>query len=160
MLTFDQKIAIADSFPELERKDVSLGRVNYHYEQSAIEKKTVLYRLHPNGNGYVYAGTLPEGSGYVADDKGYVNIRDVSEQELRTLIARAIRAMSAPAGAASPEPAGAEETWTNAKKQKLSLKFEEEDGMWYVFSGLNLDAAFETKEEAVEYLRDEGFSRF
>ena len=56
MLTFEQKIAILDSFPELERKDVSLGRVNYHFEGSAHEKKTVGYRFHPNGNGYVFAG--------------------------------------------------------------------------------------------------------
>lgn len=161
MLTFEQKLAIADSFPELERKPVSLGRVNYHFEQSAYEKKTVLYHLHPNGNGFVYAGALPEGSAYKADDKGFVNIRDFTEEELRSLIARAIRSLSGsgPASVPAEEGAGSEETWINAKKQKLALKFEEEDGMWYVYSGLNLDGAFESYEEAKEYLREEGFSR-
>lgn len=160
MLTFEEKLAIADSFPELERRPVSLGRINYHYEQSAYEKKTVVYHLHPNGNGYVYAGELPEGSGYVMDDKGYVNIRDFSAEEMKALIARSIRSLTGAGAtpASEPEPSG-EETWINAKKQKLSLKFEEEDGMWYLFAGLNLEAAFETYEEAKEYLADEGFAR-
>lgn len=75
MLTFEQKLAILDSYPQLERRNVSLGRVNYHYEQSRHEKKTVASHLHPNGNGYVFAGLL---RGYESDDKGLVNIRDYS----------------------------------------------------------------------------------
>jgi hypothetical protein len=39
----------------------------------------------------------------------------------------------------------------------LVLKFE--DDMWYIFSGLNLEMAFETYEEARDYLREEGFNR-
>ncbi|CAM3761139.1 hypothetical protein COLU111180_07060 [Cohnella lubricantis] len=160
MLTFEQKLAIADSYPELERRSVSLGRVNYHYEQSAYDKKIVLYHLHPNGNGFVYVGEAPEGSAYKPDDKGFVNIRDFAEEELRSLIARAIRQLSRPAGGALAEAEpGSEETWVNAANQKLALKFEEEDGMWYVFAGLNLDAAFESYEEAKAYLAEEGFAR-
>src|SRR5690606_19311087 len=80
LLTFEQKIAIAETFPELSRKDVSLGRVNYHYEDSLHEKKTVVYHLHPNGNGFVYAA-LVEGAD--TDHKGLVNIRECSEEEFR-----------------------------------------------------------------------------
>ena len=88
MLSFEEKLAIADSFPELERKNVSMKRVNYHYEESMFDKKTVVYHLHPNGNGFVYA-----------------------------------------------------------------------DQMWYIFAGEDLDTVFESYEEAVEYLTEEGFAR-
>ncbi|MBB6731804.1 hypothetical protein [Cohnella zeiphila] len=156
MLSFEEKLAIADSFAELQRKDVSMGRVNYHYDQSAFDKKTVVYHLHPNGNGFVYAGELPEYAGD-ADDKGFVNIRDFGAEELRSIIAGSIRSLSGSGADAAAPPTS--QIWQNAKRQKLELKFEEEDGMWYVFSGLNLDAAFESYEEAREYLEEEGFSR-
>ena len=58
MLTFTEKLAIIESFPQLQRKDVSLGRVNFHFEESVYDKKIVVQHLHPNGNGYVYAGHL------------------------------------------------------------------------------------------------------
>ena len=54
MLTFEEKTAIIESFPELTKKDVSLKRVNYHFEGSLYDKKTVIYHLHPNGNGFVF----------------------------------------------------------------------------------------------------------
>ena len=38
MLTFEQKQEIIESFPELTRKDVSIKRVNYHYEESMLTK--------------------------------------------------------------------------------------------------------------------------
>lgn len=91
MLTFEQKLAILDSYPQLERKNVSLGRVNYHYEESQHDKKTVAFHLHPNGNGYVFAGLL---RGYETDDKGFVNIRDYSESELRSLLDASITSLS------------------------------------------------------------------
>ncbi len=34
MLTFEEKLSIIESFPELERKNVSLKRVNFHFEES------------------------------------------------------------------------------------------------------------------------------
>lgn len=154
MLSFEQKIAIAESFPELTRKDVSMGRVNYHFEQSAFEKKTVIYHLHPKGFGFVYAGRL---EGYPTDDKGYVNVSDYNEAEFRAIVAASIRSLTGgpESGADGPE---AEEQWRNDKRQTLTLRFDKEDGMWYIFAGLNLDAAFETYGEARDYLSDEGFS--
>ncbi|MEF2967684.1 hypothetical protein V3851_17785 [Paenibacillus sp. M1] len=160
MLTFEQKLQIMDSYPELTRKDVSLGRVNYQYEQSVHDKKTVAFHLHPNGNGYVYAGLLQE---YDFDEKGYVNIRDFSEEELRSLLDKSIRSLSA--GGKKPEmqmeqasiphrdsPGG---IWTDDNGAKLTLKYE--DDLWYIYSGLNLEMVFETREEAGEYLTEEGF---
>ncbi|WP_028594462.1 hypothetical protein [Paenibacillus assamensis] len=160
MLSYEEKSAIADSFTELERRQVSLGRANYHYEQSVYDKKTVVYHLHPNGNGFVYAGLL---QGYEKDDKGLVNIRDFTADELRTIIEQSIHSLSAiPQSLESvdshdSDESTEEEHWTNASNQTLTLQFEDEDQMWYIYAGLNLDTVFETYEEAKEYLEEEGF---
>jgi hypothetical protein len=168
MLTFDQKLEILESFPELTRKNVSLGRVNFHYEESNYEKKTVAYHLHPNGNGYVYAGQL---KGYATDDKGFVNIRDYEADELRILIGQSIGSLSSGTDAAAHKADKAdtaymesangenlqEELWLGPNENMLRLFLEED--LWYVYAGDNLDSAFETYKEAVEYLREEGFSK-
>lgn len=83
MLDYEQKLAIIESFPELEKKEVSLGRVNFQYSGSVADKKNVVYHLHPNGNGYVYAKGI---GGYETDAKGMVNIRDFSEEDLQAII--------------------------------------------------------------------------
>ena len=163
MLSFEEKLEICSSFPGLTRKDVSLGRVNFHYEDSVYEKKTVVYHLHPNGNGFVYAAQIP---GAEADDKGFVNIRDSSAEELRELIRASIRSLSgdgeaadssedvtgeAPDDGSEPE----KQRWTGPEGHVLTLHYENE--LWFVYSGENLESAFETLEEAEEYLREEGF---
>lgn len=155
MLTFEQKLAIIESFPELERKNVSLGRVNFHFEDSATEKKNVVYHLHPNGNGFVYAEEIGE---YPTDNKGMVNIRDFSEDELRAVIERSILSLSHK----STEEAAIvgdndEERWINAENQTLILVHEDE--MWNVYAGLNLDGTFPSYSEAKQYLEEEGFKQ-
>jgi hypothetical protein len=156
MLTFEEKLAIINAFPELERKDVSMGRVNFHYEESDYEKKIVVYHLHPNGNGFVYAGHI---DGYVTDDKGLVNIRDSSAGELRALVQASIRSL-APKTArelAITGDAEAEESWIGPKNEVLLLV--QEDGVWHIYAGLNLEDAYESYEEAERYLIEEGFRR-
>ena len=173
MLDFQQKLAVISSFSELQRKDVSLGRVNFHYEESSHEKKTVVYHLHPNGNGFVYAGLLSHDA---ADAKGMVNIRDYSEEELRTLIAESIASLtdsstdSEEASSASSEdssgkapgwghgrkPAG-EEHWTGPDEARLTVT--REDELWYVYAGESVEMVFETYNEAVQYLEEEQFHR-
>lgn len=161
MLTFEQKLAILDSYDQLERRNVSLGRVNYHFEHSRHDKKTVAFHLHPNGNGFVYAGLL---RGYETDDKGLVNIRDYSEPELRSLLDASIASLSmyipdAPAPSKRKKKASAanESQWNDVDGNTLSLKFEED--LWYLYAGLQLEMVFETLEEAEEYLAEEGFTR-
>jgi len=157
MLTFEDKLAIIESFPELTRNNVSLKRVNFHYEESLHDKKTVVYHLHPNGNGFVFAGFL---KGYQKDDKGFVNIRDFSAEELRTVIEASIHSLSqkrevAPKMAAAPEQV--EETWID--KQENTLELQQEDSLWNVYHGMNLEASFESYVEAEQYLIEEGFTR-
>ncbi|MCY7484214.1 hypothetical protein M5X06_05020 [Paenibacillus alvei] len=157
MLTFEQKLAVIESFPELQRNNVSLGRVNFHYEDSVVEKKTVVYHLHPNGNGFVYAGYV---SGYDTDAKGMVNIREYSEEELRKLIQASIDSMSP----APLEADIAEEETTEVKKVRYindnneTLWLEYDFELWNIYAGESLEMTFETREEAEEYLLEEGFS--
>lgn len=155
MLTFEEKLAIIESFPELQRKNVSLGRINFHYEESMLDKKNVVYHLHPNGNGFVYAELL---NGYEVNDKGMTNIRDFSEEELRTIIQKSILSL-APKTTVESSIVGDqfEEKWIN--QDHFTLILVNEDDMWNVYAGLNLDGTFNSYAEAAEYLDEEGFSR-
>lgn len=154
MLSFEQKLAVLDSFPELQRHDVSLGRVNYRFDQSVHEKKTVAYHLHPNGNGFVYGALL---EGYATDGKGYVNIRDFTEEQLRAIVGQSIRSLSSPTEGTRDRRHSDKQSWIGPNGHELTVTFE--DDLWYVYAGLNLDAAFETAEEVEEYMREEGYTR-
>ncbi|WP_078381638.1 hypothetical protein [Sutcliffiella halmapala] len=155
MLTFEQKLAIIESFPELERKDVSLKRVNFQYNESRSDKKNVVFHLHPNGNGYVYAKGI---KGYRVDEKGMVNIREFSEEELRTVIEKALVSMSYEESEVSSETVEfEEERWANEDQQSLILI--NEDDMWNVYAGKNLDGTFLSYNEAKQYLIEEGFKK-
>lgn len=155
MLSFEEKLQIIESFPELERKDVSLKRVNFHYNDSAFEKKVVVQHLHPNGNGFVYAGNL---SGYPVDEKGFVNIREFSAEELRKIVKASIKSLSSNSAAAREAAIvgdGQEEHWINDEGDVLLLVLEDE--WWNVYSGLNLEAAFGSYDEAEDYMFEERF---
>ncbi|MBX0359315.1 hypothetical protein [Halobacillus sp. Nhm2S1] len=150
MLTFEEKLNIIEEFPELEKKEISLGRVNFHYEESVYDKKIVVYRLHPNGNGFVYAGEL---DGYATDEKGMVNIKEISADELRALIREAIESLSLSPAEKNPVM----EEWLNDNDQSLVL-MREEDG-FHVYAEEQLEGTFNSYEEAVNFLEQEGFSR-
>ena len=155
MLTFEEKLSIIESFPELERKNVSMGRINFHYEASASDKKNVVYHLHPNGNGFVYGEEL---KGYKKNDKGMVNIRDFSADELRTIIQKSIFSLTPKTSTKAPIiEEQKEEKWKNEDHQTLILVQEED--MWSVYAGRNLDGVFNSYGEAAEYLHEEGFTR-
>ncbi|WP_342514168.1 hypothetical protein MKY34_05265 [Sporosarcina sp. FSL K6-1522] len=149
MLTFEQKQAIIESFPELTRKDVSMKRVNYHYEDSLFDKTVVVQHLHPNGNGFVYVAGIP---GYATDDRGLVNIREATEEELRATIVDSIKALAQEEAQEQP----AEQHWVNAAGDKLVLM--EEMDAWNLYHGLNLEDSFGDYAEAVTYLKEERFT--
>ncbi|KIL76661.1 hypothetical protein [Bacillus badius] len=155
MLNFNEKLAVIESFPQLKRNDVSLGRINFQFPDSVTEKKNIVYHLHPNGNGFVYAGEL---AGYQKDKKGMVNIREFSAEDLRQIIDESIQSLS-PKTIAEEAIAGEayEETWINRDNQTLLLV--EEEDMWNVYAGLNLDGTFNSYGEAIQYLDEEGFHR-
>ncbi|WP_160721036.1 hypothetical protein [Bacillus sp. USDA818B3_A] len=156
MLTFNEKLAIIESYPQLERKDVSLKRVNFQFPESISDKKNIVYHLHPNGNGFVYAGHLDQ---YETDEKGMVNIRDFTSEELKRLLTASITALS-PLEKETNEEAIIgdlkEERWVDNEGNVLILLNENE--VWNIYFGLNLDESFDTYEEAVNFMREEGFS--
>lgn len=147
MLTFEEKLTIIESFPELQRKDISLGRVNFHFEGSVMDKKIVVYRLHPNGNGFVYAEQIDDN--YAIDSNGMVNIRDFTEQELREVIQQSIASLS--------ESDPFEETWVNAENETLNLVHD--FNLWNIYAGDMLDGTYPTYNGAADYLQQEGFRR-
>lgn len=155
MLTFEQKLDIIETFSELEKHNVSLGRVNFHLEDSHFDKKTVVYHLHPNGNGFVYTGNLPE---YKSDPKGYTNIREFSAEELKEIIEASIHSLTPEFEEEEEEEQEfVEEQWINSDYQLLVLV--REDDLWNVYAGQNLDGTFATYNQAVAYLDEEGFKK-
>ncbi|RXJ04337.1 hypothetical protein DS745_02835 [Anaerobacillus alkaliphilus] len=152
MLTFEEKLSIIESYPELTRYNVSMGRVNFHFEESQSDKKVVVYHLHPNGNGFVYAGKLKVPK---KDPKGMVNIRNFSEEELRSLIDRSIESLQLDT-VLDEEEVFEEEIWVS-KKEGHTLTLVLEDDMWNVYAGSLLDGTFPSYNEAKQYLLEEGF---
>lgn len=150
MLTFERKQAILSEFSQLEKKEISLKRLNYHFEGSLYEKSIVVEKLHPNGNGFVFVGDLLKYEKQ-ANDKGLVNIRDYSESELRQIVADAIAYLAEE----EPEEEPIIEQWKDRAGTTLELKFEQP--MWNVYHQDNLEEAFGTHEAAADYLREEGF---
>lgn len=149
MLTFEQKQQIIEQFPELSKKEVSMKRLNYHFDGSLYDKTVVVQHLHPNGNGFVYAAGM---KGYEPDDRGLVNIRDYTEDELREIVSAAIRNLSTEEQQQEP----LSEVWQHPDGAKLTML--EEDGFYNVYHGYNLEEGFGDYEEAVSYLQEEGFA--
>ena len=148
MLTFEQKQEIIESFPELTKKEISMKRVNYHFEDSLYEKTIVVEKLHPNGNGFVYIGDLLKYDKQ-ANEKGLVNIRDFSESELREIIREAIDFLS------EDLDIPVVEKWTSRDGITLELRHHQRD--WNIYFQDNLEETFGNREAAVEYLLEEGF---
>ena len=150
MLTFEQKQAIIESFPQLTKKEISLKRLNYHFEDSLYEKTIVVEKLHPNGNGFVFVGDLLKYEKEAAG-KGLVNIRDYSEGELREIIEAAINYL-----AEEIDDTPIIEKWISREgTTKLELEFN--NRAWNIYHQGNLEESFGTRDDAVAYLREEGF---
>lgn len=147
MLTFEQKQAIIETFPELTKKEISLKRLNYHFDDSLYEKTIVVEKLHPNGNGFVFVGDLAPYQ-HLTNDKGLLNIRDFDEVALKEVIAASIKYLA-------EEEQPIIETWRNSANVDLQLMYENRS--WAIYHQENLEEAFGTREAAIAYLDEEGF---
>lgn len=150
MLTFEQKQQIIEEFPQLIKKEISLKRVNYHFEETLYEKSIVVEKLHPNGNGFVFVGDLLKYE-KEASDKGLVNIRDYSEAAFREILEDSIRYLSEEVIDAGPTI----EIWKASHGTELELIHNKRS--WDIYFQGNLEDSFGTRESALDYLREEGF---
>lgn len=150
MLSFEEKKAIFDSFSELTCQPVSLNRLNYHFEESAIPKTTLVKFLHPkSGNAFIYAGYLPgkETKG------GYISVHGDTKEQIIEKVNLALEFLRL---TEDGFPEGYEEEWRDAHGDQLTLRYQ--NYMWVVVmtSGA-VEAVFKTKQQAEAYLFDEGF---
>nr|WP_245249857.1 hypothetical protein [Vagococcus allomyrinae] len=129
---------------------VSMNRLNYHFEESAVPKTTVVRYLHPkSGNAFIFAG-------YLAKEEtkdGYISVMEASKEEIVELVEKAIAYLRLTEDGYEN---GYEEIWSDSNGDKLKLQYA--DYMWTVLmtSGA-VEAVFKTKEQAEGYLMDEGF---
>lgn len=89
-LSFEQKKAIFNSYHELVEKVGKDGRyTGYDFNSKKYRKKEVACQLTHTGNGYIYVGFLPEYKD-LADERGFLKIKNMSESELRVIIEKVI----------------------------------------------------------------------
>lgn len=97
MLSFEDKKAIFRSF-NLVEKQISNGRVSYVYPESKQRGQVLATQLHPSGNGYVIGKYMSEETirenEYKVDTRGWISVRDFSEDALVKVISEAKRSMS------------------------------------------------------------------
>lgn len=150
MLSFEEKKALFNSFPELSEQAVSMNRLNYHFEESAVPKTTVVKFLHPkSANAFVFAGYLPKDE----TKDGYLSVRDASKEEIIKLVEEAIAYLRLTEDGYED---GYEEMWSDVNGDILTLQYT--NYMWTVLMASGaVEAVFKTKEQAEGYLMDEGF---
>jgi hypothetical protein len=94
MLTFEQKVSIFSSFPQLKRNDMTQDRVNFEYTMSRRRGYVLAHELHKKGNGYICGKYLDSTDNYKIQKDGWISIKNCDEEELRTLIKKVIHSMS------------------------------------------------------------------
>jgi hypothetical protein len=91
-LSFEEALNLFRSFAELKEKKVKPDKISFIFifEGSRIKRKTVISELRYTGNGYIYAGYLPEYKEKI-DKNGILNIKQFDKEELRTLVEKVIQ---------------------------------------------------------------------
>lgn len=150
MLTFDEKKKIIEEFSELREQKVSMNRLNYHFDESGVDKTIVVKYLHPKShNVFVYAGYLPSSE----TKDGYISAIDAAEEELRELIRLGIAELRK---TEDGFPDGYEELWEDDRGDLLRLRYIAP--VWgIVMQTESIEAIFKTKEAGEAYLEEEGF---
>ena len=88
-LSQELKRKVFRSFVELTECVGKDGRVSYSFEGSTRSKKQIARELSHTGNGYIFGDYLNHCK-YSIDSRGWINIRDLNEMELRELIEEVI----------------------------------------------------------------------
>ena len=93
MLSYQDKIRILESIPELSRKNISNARVNFVFYDARGKRRAVASEIYLTGNGYLCVRFLEEYL-HLRDTSGFINIDQhvEGEGELRALVAEIIQA--------------------------------------------------------------------
>jgi hypothetical protein len=94
MLSREKKCEIILSFPNIIQKQIANDRIKFDYEESKAPGKEIIGELSHTGNGYINAKYMSHVSGYSVDPRGWINIKEFSEDELRIIIQKVIDSMS------------------------------------------------------------------
>ncbi|MGE7218555.1 hypothetical protein ACQKJC_18810 [Priestia koreensis] len=98
MLSFERKKTIFSSFTSLKEKEISNNRTNFVYPYSLRRAKVIATQLHPSGNGYLLGlymdSEVISKRDYKVDERGWISIKNFSEEQLRVAIEDAIFSMS------------------------------------------------------------------
>lgn len=98
MLSYEEKIEIFRSFPELEEKEISENRVNFAYPDSRRQRINLGAELQSSGLGYVNGKDIDPAicanKGYRVNAKGWINIKDFTKDQLKEVIRIAMFTMS------------------------------------------------------------------
>jgi len=96
MLSFDEKKEIFRSF-DLVEKEMSNGKLSYHYPKSKQRGQVLATQLHTTGNGYVIGKYMSEeiviANDFQVDSRGWISIKEFSKEELKNLISHAMDSM-------------------------------------------------------------------
>jgi hypothetical protein len=95
MLSFEEKKAIFHLF-KLKEKKISNGKINFLYPESKQKGQVLAKELQSSGNGYVNGKYLPKEicPEYKVDARGWISIKEFSDEELKTVITEAMTSMS------------------------------------------------------------------
>jgi hypothetical protein len=95
MLSFEEKKAIFHLF-NLKEKKISNGKINFLYPESKQKGHVLAKQLQASGNGYVNGKYLPNeiSTEYKVDARGWISIKEFSDEELKKVIAEAMTSMS------------------------------------------------------------------
>ena len=98
MISYEIKKSIFASFTELKEEESSHNRVDYVYPQSLKRAKKLATQIHPSGNGYVLGRFMEEEliqkKGYQVDSRGWIKIKNFSQEELHEVIFFAIKSLN------------------------------------------------------------------
>jgi hypothetical protein len=94
LLSRERKIAIFNSYPYMVVRKMSNDRITIDYTASKAPSKVIAHILEASGKGYVNGKYMSERTGYKVHSDGFISIADFTEDELHTIIRKAIQSMS------------------------------------------------------------------
>lgn len=96
VLTIAQKLDVFNSYKELEKKvEKDQVRIDYSFTDSKIKQKNVICQFSlKTGNGYVCGRYLQSVHQYKIDPRGWINIKNFNETDLREVITESIKSLS------------------------------------------------------------------